>query len=180
MPSIKNPVSPSTTASTAPPELPTITGNPVAEPSKKTMPSPSTSQPPIRVRHGIAKTSPAAYQCANCPGATLPVKCTLSCRFSLVVNFSSSFRYGPSPTMISPTPGTLAAISGNALINISWPLRAIRRETQTITGRSAQPILARSARPAGLFVGANSTVLTPGTMRRIFIAAVAGSARAIF
>ena len=54
------PVTPSRTASGAPPDVPATTGSPHAAASRKTMPSPSTSSPPRRVRHGIAKTSPAA------------------------------------------------------------------------------------------------------------------------
>ena len=54
------PVTPSCTASGAPPESPATTGRPQAAASRKTMPSPSTSSPPRRVRHGMANTSPAA------------------------------------------------------------------------------------------------------------------------
>ena len=59
-PSTVTPVSPSRTASGEPPERPATTGSPVALASRKTMPRPSTSRPPRRVRQGIAKTSPAS------------------------------------------------------------------------------------------------------------------------
>ncbi len=59
-PSTTKPVSPSSTASGAPPLFPATTGRPVADASRNTMPSPSTSRPPRRVRQGMANTSPAA------------------------------------------------------------------------------------------------------------------------
>jgi hypothetical protein len=43
-----------------PPERPATTASPVAAASRKTMPRPSTSRPARRLRHGMAKTSPAA------------------------------------------------------------------------------------------------------------------------
>ena len=42
------------------PESPTTTGRPHAAASMNTLPHPSTSSPPRRVRHGIANTSPSA------------------------------------------------------------------------------------------------------------------------
>ena len=59
-PLTNNPVSPFTTVSRAPPESPTTMGLPQAEASMNTFPHPSTSMPIIRVRHGMAKTSPTA------------------------------------------------------------------------------------------------------------------------
>ncbi len=59
-PSTRMPVSPSTSASRAPPESPTTTGFPHAAASMNTLPQPSTSIPASRVRHGIANTSPSA------------------------------------------------------------------------------------------------------------------------
>ena len=50
------------TASGAPPERPAITGRPVSAASANTMPKPSTSKPPQRVRQGEAKRSAARSQ----------------------------------------------------------------------------------------------------------------------
>jgi diguanylate cyclase (GGDEF)-like protein len=60
LPSTTWPVRPSSTASGEPPERPATTGSPVADASRNTMPSPSTSSPARRVRQGIAKTVPAS------------------------------------------------------------------------------------------------------------------------
>ena len=56
------PVSPSTTASAAPPESPATCGTPHAAASTNTMPKPSCSSPPQRLRHGIVYTSRAAVE----------------------------------------------------------------------------------------------------------------------
>ena len=53
------PVSPSSTASPAPPEAPATWGTPAAAASRKTMPKPSCSRPSHRLRHSMAKTSAA-------------------------------------------------------------------------------------------------------------------------
>ena len=60
LPSTSRPVSPSTSVSRAPPESPTTIGRAHADASMNTLPQPSTSMPPRRVRHGIANTSPMA------------------------------------------------------------------------------------------------------------------------
>ena len=77
-PSTTMPVSPSITASGAPPERPAITGRPVSAASAKTMPKPSTSKPPQRVRHGEAKRSAARSQSVTAASTSAPVRCTRS------------------------------------------------------------------------------------------------------
>ena len=56
------PVSPSTTASAAPPESPATCGTPHAAASTNTMPNPSCSRPPQRFRHSIVKMSAQPYR----------------------------------------------------------------------------------------------------------------------
>ena len=73
-PSTTSPVTPSSTVSGAPPLVPAMTGSPVAEASRKTMPSPSTSSPPPRVRQGMAKTSPMATWPGSSSWGTAPVR----------------------------------------------------------------------------------------------------------
>ena len=65
-PSTTMPVSPSMTASGAPPERPAITGRPQSAASANTMPKPSTSIPPQRERQGEAKRSAAwSHSCTG-------------------------------------------------------------------------------------------------------------------
>ena len=56
------PVSPSTTASAAPPLSPATCGTPQAAASTNTIPNPSCSSPPQRLRHSIVNTSAQPYK----------------------------------------------------------------------------------------------------------------------
>ena len=67
-----SPVTPSSTASAAPPESPATCGTPHAAASTNTMPKPSCSSPPQRVRHGIANTSAQPYRRGRSSLATRP------------------------------------------------------------------------------------------------------------
>ncbi len=64
------------TASGALLDRPAITGRPVSAASAKTMPKPSTSKPPQRVRHGEAKRSAARSQSVTATSTRAPVRCT--------------------------------------------------------------------------------------------------------
>ena len=58
--------------------VPTSTGRPHAAASRNTIPNASGSRPSRRVRHGIAKTSPASKYFGICCHGTPPVKITES------------------------------------------------------------------------------------------------------
>ena len=74
------PVSPSTTASSAPPLAPATCGTPAAAASRNTMPKPSCSSPPQRLRHTIANTSAQPYSCGRSSSGTRPRKRTAPAR----------------------------------------------------------------------------------------------------
>ena len=60
--STTKPVTPSTTASAAPPDAPATWGTPHAAASTNTMPNPSCSRPPQRLRHSIVNRSAQPYR----------------------------------------------------------------------------------------------------------------------
>ncbi|GAA2996388.1 hypothetical protein GCM10020229_06150 [Kitasatospora albolonga] len=92
-------------------------------------------------------------------------------------SFSSSPRYGPSPTISSTASGTSRRICGSAAINVSCPLRGTSRDTQTTTGRSVRPSAARTASPPES--GRKVPSSTPGGSCTIRAAAAGPTAEAI-
>ena len=73
---ITNPVSPSATASAAPPESPATCGTPHAAASTNTIPNPSCSSPPHRLRQSIVNTSAQPYSGGRSAFGTRPRKST--------------------------------------------------------------------------------------------------------
>jgi hypothetical protein len=59
-------------------ESPATAGRPTAEASRKARPKPSTSSPSLRVRHGMANTSPALKYWGSTSHPTSPAKITRS------------------------------------------------------------------------------------------------------
>ena len=116
-----------------------MTGSPHAAASRNTIPSPSTSSPLSRSRHGMAKTSPAAYQSGRSSCGTDPARITSSATPPSRASRSIRGRAGPPPTSTSAAPGTRCWTAGQARASMSWPLRGISRETQTTTGRPTRP-----------------------------------------
>ncbi len=138
-PSTTSPVLLCCTVSGAPPELPAMTGTPVAEASRNTMPKPSTSSPAPRVRQGIANTSASAWCVGSSAAGIPPVKVTSSATPHSRASARSESWYGPPPTMTRAAPSTRRRIDGRALMSMSWPLRGTSRDTHTTVGRSPSP-----------------------------------------
>ncbi len=139
------------------------------------MPSASGSSPASRVRHGIAKTSPASVQAGISSQGTLPAKTTSDstpCRFARA---SSRPRWGPSPTRRSLAPGSSARTDGHDSIRVSCPFRGTSRPVHTTTG-VVSPIPSCDRTSAPPHPGWKRSVSTPGESRCMREAASAVSA----
>ena len=128
------PVSPSATASWAPPLRPAIWGTPAAAASRYTIPNPSCSKPRHRVRHSMANTSAHPSRAATSSSPSLPRSCTGAP--VLAARLLRRRRSLPSPAITTCRSRPRAASSAAARTRVSIPLRGTSRETLTTVGIS--------------------------------------------
>ena len=102
-------------------ESPAITGRPARAASAKTMPKPSTSRPPQRLRHGEANTSAARSHSLQSP-----IEAAREVRAARPRFWARSFSLvarRPSPMMGKMHAETRCAARAGASMSMSWPPR---------------------------------------------------------
>ncbi len=160
--STTSPVSPSATASAAPPLSPATCGTPHAAASRNTMPKPSCSRPPHRLRHSMANTSAHAVEGGQV-GLGDPARGAAPGRRGERPAGRAGPGRGPSPPMATTRSGWSGARRAAASISTSMPLRGTRRLTLTTTraspGRSNR---ARALARASASSGTKRSTSTPG------------------
>ena len=154
------PVSPSATASAAPPESPATCGTPHEAASTNTIPKPSCSSPPHRLRHSMANTSAQPYNGGRSALGMRPRKVTGASSSSERRRNRSSSR--PPPAITNRSFGRTRARRATARIAVSKPLRGTSREMPTMTSASAaSPKCSRAAERSLSLSGWNLSGSTP-------------------
>ena len=130
------PVSPSTTASAAPPLSPATWGTPAAAASRKTMPKPSCSSPPQRLRHTWRTRRRSRRAAGRSSSGTRPRKrtghrCLGGQALEAALGRARRRRWRRRRS------GRSAASRPAASISTSKPLRGTSRLTPTTSGTSA-------------------------------------------
>ena len=125
------PVTPSSTASAAPPLLPATCGTPQAAASRNTMPKPSCSSPPHLLRHSMVEISAQPYRSGRSSNGVRPKKRTGAP--NLLASSFRRFASRPAPAMSISNCGRSRASRATAEIAISKPLRGTRRLTPTMS-----------------------------------------------